>query len=34
MYIASYCKQVPPKEWLHNPAIKNNEGDTVAMILL
>ena len=24
---------IPPKEWYHDPNIKNNYGDTVAMIL-
>lgn len=33
MYISEYCKEVPRKEWRHSGILKNNEAQTVAMIL-
>ena len=32
MYLAEHGI-IPPKEWQHDPNLKNNYNDTVAMIL-
>ena len=33
MYISEYRKEFPKKEWCHSGILRNNEGQTVAMIL-
>ena len=33
MYIVCICGQIPPKEWEHDPLIKNNDNFTVSMLI-
>lgn len=33
MYIAKYLNDDIPQEWYHDPTIRNNSGDTVAMLI-
>ena len=33
MYLVECGKIDPPKEWLHDPLLKSNRGNTTAMLM-